>query len=165
MPVLSIILAAVQWLILIIFLLVGVFSGTRRGFKKTYFYVVTNLLLTIGVIFLISIATIRWIFPTAGALVEFASKYLSLDQNTMDYLTNPNISPVIFALIDVVFKILLFIVVYPIVKLLFNLLVVKPLWYLFFKGKKDKINKKAYREYGVVVKEKRHLSKSSRFLG
>lgn len=159
MAYLDIMLGALQWIILLIFIVVGFFVGKKRGFKKSYYYLITNFVITLSILIIVSLVSIRLIFPTAGDLLAFVSKYLSLNDNILNYIKNPKISPVFFALVDVLFKIVVFIILFPLAKILLNLLLFKPLYRLIFTRKKDN------RNLHVLYNSTDKISSVSKFTG
>lgn len=165
MPYLDIILSALQWLILLIFIVIGFFVGRRRGFKKSYYYLITNFVLTLGVLIIVSLVSIRLFFPTAGDLLSFVTKYLSVSDNILNYIKNPNVSPVFFAIVDVFFKIILFIVIFPILKILLNILLFKPIYSLFFKDKSYVEEKNILKSLGLKGSLKKDHEVLSRVSG
>ncbi|WP_156951180.1 CvpA family protein, partial [Haploplasma modicum] len=122
------IIRIVQWTIFLLVLLINFLVGYKRGFKKSLFYTLSSLILSIVLLFGLSFISIRIVFKTPGALLSFTDKFFSLPESVRVYLVNPELSPYVFAILDLVLRIVLLLILYPLVKFLITLIVSRPIW-------------------------------------
>lgn len=144
-------LSVLQWGLLLLIVFFNIMLGLKRGTKKTTYYTVVSVVLTLTLFFGISFLSIRMLFSTAGRLIHFLERFMTIPPNIRSYLVNPNLSPIIFALLDIAFKILALIILYPIVKLLLKLLVFRPLYNVLFTKKHYKKQIKMPSRFGGVL--------------
>lgn len=161
-------IVAVQWAVIGFFVLFHYLNGFRRGTKPTLYYTIVSFVLTFVLLFGVSFLTIRTIF-TPGSLLEFIERYTTIPDDIRVYLTEPELSAVLFAVIDVVIRIVAFIVLYPIVKWLLTMIIFRPLYRGFFDKGKEKyslkvVNKGKQAEF-VIVPRKRRVNIFSRVGG
>lgn len=161
---LTTIISYALWGLVGIFIFFGFLIGYKRGFKKSLYFSTTNIAVMVLLLIGLSFVSIRIIFPSAGTLLEFTDKYYVLNDNIREYILNPNLSPFVFAILDIVFKVLLFILVYPIAKFLVKLIIVKPVWRIINGPKPVKINGIKYTNKNNKIKPLKHTF-TSRFFG
>lgn len=137
------------WAIFGFFILINFLIGLKRGTKKSLFYTVTSLVLSFVVLFLISLVSVRMIFPTPGALLSFLEKIGFSDSNSIvKMLEDPAVNAMTFGVVDIVFKIILFFILYPIVKFLLTVLIARPIYKRAFDNNNG---------FGNITKDKKML--------
>ena len=161
------IVGLVQWGVFFFFITVHYVIGFVRGTKKSLYYTVVSILLTLVLMFGISFVSITWFIKTPGALLDFVEKLkIPLSSTVREYLESPELNVIVFALADVVFKIVVFLVLYPIVKWLITKILFKTFWNATFeKGyyEKEQLN---FLGQNVTIKaERKKINPLSRLFG
>ncbi len=120
-----------QWILLGIYIVIYFFVGIRRGAPKSLYFTLVNFITTFVVIALISNLSIRFIFNffdeqtfyntingwTGGALTDY-----------MVYLQDPAITRTIYIFIDLVFRIVAFFLLFPVMKRILSGIIFRPIW-------------------------------------
>src|SRR5690554_1829092 len=130
----------IQWGLFFAFILINMLIGFKRGFKKTSYYTVVSIGLTLLLMFGISFVTINWFFNSPDNLVRFVGRFVDISEDVKGVLSNNSVGPLLFVVIDTVLKIVIFIVLYPIIKLILTKIIFKPI-YKNSIGKNDKIKR------------------------
>src|SRR5690554_5881527 len=130
----------IQWGLFFAFILINMLIGFKRGFKKTSYYTVVSIGLTLLLMFGISFVTINWFFNSLDNLVRFVGRFVDISEDVKGVLSNNSVGPLLFVVIDTVLKIVIFIVLYPIIKLILTKIIFKPI-YKNSIGKNDKIKR------------------------
>src|SRR5690554_1163182 len=130
----------IQWGLFFAFILINMLIGFKRGFKKTSYYTVVSIGLTLLLMFGISFVTINWFFNSPENLVRFVGRFVDISEDVKGVLSNNSVGPLLFVVIDTVLKIVIFIVLYPIIKLILTKIIFKPI-YKNSIGKNDKIKR------------------------
>lgn len=157
----------IQWGIIGFFILFHFITGFVRGTKKTLFYTIVSFLLTFLLLWGISFITIRFMF-TPGSLLNFIERFATIPAEYRMYLVKPDLSAIVFAVIDVFVRIVAFIILYPLVKKLLTWILFSPLWKHVFKSKDKQhysIKHKQDKMEFIAKKQKGKISLSSRFVG
>src|SRR5690625_1464809 len=98
-----------QWGIFFIIVILNLLIGFIRGPKKTFYYTTVSSALALVLMWVISFSTLRCIFRSSRILIHFIERFrLNLPEAIRYILVYPNLSPILFALLDVVFKIIVF---------------------------------------------------------
>ena len=106
----------IQWGVVGFFALLHFIIGFKRGAKKSLFYSVLSVILMVLVLFLISFISVRPFLSDAN-LIKLVERFTSLPESVRaSILDNPDSLAVIYALVDLVVKLVAFFVIYPIVK-------------------------------------------------
>src|SRR5690554_5734849 len=108
----NLILGILQWGVFFFFVIANLLLGFMRGTRKTLFYTIVSFGLTLLLFFGISFVSIRMLFSSAGRLIYFVEAYVTIPENIKNILVNPDLSPFVFALLDILFKFVVFIVLY-----------------------------------------------------
>ncbi|MCK9427573.1 MAG: hypothetical protein M0P92_02670, partial [Acholeplasmataceae bacterium] len=125
----------IQWGVVGFFALLHFIIGFKRGAKKSLFYSVLSVILMVLVLFLISFISVRPFLSDAN-LIKLVERFTSLPESVRaSILDNPDSLAVIYALVDLVVKLVAFFVIYPIVKWLLTLIIGLPIWRNYEKTK------------------------------
>src|SRR5690625_900884 len=124
----NLILGILQWGVFFFFVIVNLLIGFKRGTKKTLYYTLVSIVLTVLLFFGISFMSIKMIFRSVGRLIYFVEAYVTIPDNIKNILVNPDLSPFVFAVIDILFKFVLFVVLYSPLKALLTRLIFKPIY-------------------------------------
>lgn len=159
------IIMLVQWGIIGVFVLFHFLVGFARGTRKTLYYTIVSFSLTVLLLWGISFISIR-IFTSPGALLTLIEKFTTIPPDIKEYLVNPGLSGILFAIIDIIVRVIAFIILYPLIKKLLTWLVFTPIWKAIFRGK-DNIEISFNEKHQEFVGKKRakHHSVLSRFGG
>lgn len=172
----SIVLLA-QWGIVLLFVLFHFFLGFKRGTSKSLYYFVVSLLMTVVTLFIVSMFTIRWFYTPTSLIAQVKGLWEGFPTEYEAYLSDPGVGAVIFALVDLVVKIVAFFILYPIVKYALTLIFFKLIWTRLIeprlqknvKGKKRILlvngQTKSYDLVPVGVRSGKKKRLSSRFIG
>ncbi len=122
-------LLLIQWGIVGFFVLIHFLIGFKRGTSKSGYYTVVSILMTIFTLWLVSLITIRWFISPEGLLnlVQNATGNgvpADLEQLFLD----PNLSGFVFAMIDLVLRLLAFFLIYPLLKWVLTFAVFRTVW-------------------------------------
>src|SRR5690606_26905995 len=135
---LSMITLLAQALIVGVFILMHFFLGVKRGVKKSLFYLIGHIGLVFLLLWLIGLFSLSWIFNEDNIREWFGT--ISLQEKTvneyMDMLVQANALPLFFAIVDLVAKLVLFIVFYYVLRSLLTLILYAWAW-RFFKPSED----------------------------
>lgn len=120
----------IQWGIVAVFVAFHFLIGFIRGTSKSAFYTFASIILTITLFWALSFVSIRLFFSDTEALYNFAQSVSNqaIPTNVEQYILDPDLSGVVFFVIDIVFRIILLLLLYPIVKRLLLWLVFMPIW-------------------------------------
>ena len=111
----SIVLLA-QWGIVLLFVLFHFFLGFKRGTSKSLYYFVVSLIMTVVTLLLVSMITIRVLYTPTSLISQVKGLWDAFPTEYEAILADPGVGAVIFALVDLVVKIVAFFILYPIVK-------------------------------------------------
>ena len=124
-------LLTLQWLLIGGLIGLHFLIGFFRGAQKSLYFVITNIITTVVVIFLISQVSIRFVFnfiPEAdffntinGYAGGFLDPYLT-------YLDDPSITATLYLFIDLILRIVFFFTLMPIMKRFLSLILFRPIW-------------------------------------
>ena len=129
----------IQWGIFFGFILINMLIGFKRGFKKTSYYTIVSIGLTLLLMFGISFITINWFFKNPETLVKFVERFVDIPEDVRGIVINESVSPLLYVIIDIVLKIAVFVILYPIIKFILTITIFKPI-YKGTIGKNDKLN-------------------------
>ncbi len=124
-------LLTLQWLLIGGLIGLHFLIGFFRGAQKSLYFVITNIITTVVVIFLISQVSIRLVFnfiPEAdffNTINSYAGGFLD---PYMSYLNDPGITATLFLFIDLILRIVFFFTLMPIMKRLLSLILFRPIW-------------------------------------
>src|SRR5690554_6092680 len=130
----------IQWGLFFAFILINMLIGFKRGFKKTSYYTVISIGLTLLLMFGISFITINWFFKNPETLVKFAERFVDIPEDVRGIIINESVSPLLYVFIDIVLKVVVYITLYPIIKFILTATIFKPI-YKGTIGKNDKIKR------------------------
>jgi hypothetical protein len=169
-------LLLIQWGIVSIFVLIHFLLGFARGTSKSAYYTIVSIFLTVVTIGLVSFLTIRWFF-TPESLLAYVQGLTggAIPADFEQFFLDPNLSGIVFALIDLVLKIIAFFILYPIVKWILTFVIFRTMWQRGFlqsllARQDEKKVKKMHRlkpsEQSVLLPSRRlHVSLVSRLFG
>ncbi|HBT59786.1 MAG TPA: hypothetical protein DEA45_03065, partial [Acholeplasmataceae bacterium] len=172
----SIVLLA-QWGIILLFVLFHFFLGFKRGTTKSLYYFIVSLIMTVVTLFIVSMFTIRWFYTPTSLIAQVKGLWEAFPTEYEAYLSDPGVGAVIFALVDLVVKIVAFFILYPIVKYALTLIFFKMIWTRLIeprlqknvKGKKRVVlvngHAKSYDLVPVGQRSGKKKKLSSRFIG
>src|SRR5690554_2575138 len=130
----------IQWGLFFAFILINMLIGFKRGFKKTSYYTVISIGLTLLLMFGISFITINWFFKNPETLVKFGERFVDIPEDVRGIIINESVSPLLYVFIDIVLKVVVYITLYPIIKFILTATIFKPI-YKGTIGKNDKIKR------------------------
>ncbi|HHT55421.1 MAG TPA: hypothetical protein GX012_02535, partial [Acholeplasma sp.] len=130
----------IQWGIFFGFILINMLIGFKRGFKKTSYYTIVSIGLTLLLMFGISFITINWFFKNPETLVEYVERFVDIPEDVRGIVINESVSPLLYVIIDIVLKIAVFVILYPIIKFILTITIFKPIYKRTI-GKNDKIKR------------------------
>lgn len=133
-------LSLLQWGVFFLFVLLNLLIGLKRGTRKTLYYTLVSFGLTIVLLFGISFVSVKVFFPTIEKVVLFAEKFIEIPLNVKTYILDPTISPVVYMLVDIVFKLIIFIILYIPIKYLLTITIFKPIYNRIINKKKKRLN-------------------------
>ena len=170
-------LLIIQWGIVGFFVVIYFLLGFLRGGSKSTYFTIVSFITTFVSLFAISFISIRFLLTGSNTLVSFIQQIEGLvgggfvPDEVYAYLADPLIVAFAVALIDLVLRIIGFIVLYPLIKGLLTLIIFRPIWSFGIKRaliarQNDKLADKAA-EKGITFKPKRRLKKNffGRFWG
>lgn len=129
------------WTFIGLFVLINLLLGFKRGSKKSIYYAVTSLITFVLVAVFISFVTIKWFFPTIDSLVVFLEKIgVSPSSEIIEQLKDPSINSAVYAVFDLIFKGLAFLIIYPFIKLILKLVIYKPIYKRHIAKKENQVD-------------------------
>ncbi|MDY0277748.1 MAG: hypothetical protein RBQ97_06655 [Acholeplasma sp.] len=155
---------AVQWGIILFFVLINFMIGFKRGTKKTLYYTVVSIALTGLLLFGLSLLSIRMFF-TPGSLLNLVDKYVTLPSGIRDLLLNEETSAVVFAILDIILKIVIFILLYGLIKFLLTQIIFKRIWKKHIEKTNKTVRKTRIKNAVFLIESKKRVTLGSRFLG
>ncbi|MFU8793612.1 MAG: hypothetical protein ACNA7K_06255, partial [Acholeplasmataceae bacterium] len=122
-------LLAIQWGIVAVFVFLHFMIGFMRGGSKSTYFTIVSIILTFVTLWLVSLFTIRW-FITPDMLLQLINQYAAgvVPAEFSAYLLDPNISGFLFAMVDLVLRIVGFIIFYPLIKTSLTFTIFRPIW-------------------------------------
>ncbi|MBU1141631.1 MAG: hypothetical protein KKG64_03820, partial [Firmicutes bacterium] len=125
-------LLMIQWGVVGFFVAIHFLLGFLRGSSKSTYFTIVSIILTVVTLWIVSSISLNWLFsafsPTSLlTLIQTYTGNLGFDQY-QSYLENPEIISFVVAILDLVVRIISFIVFYPIIKFLLTLSIFKPIW-------------------------------------
>lgn len=138
-------LLVIQWLVVGFFVLIHFLLGMKRGTLKSAWFLLAYVVTAVLTFVLIANVTLAWFFKTTAdmeGLLTWANGLAGGALNDfLPYLTDPTVLPVIFMILDLIVKIILYVMFFPIIRWLLTLIVFKPIWkHIFLKRMLDKQN-------------------------
>lgn len=126
------------WGIIGFFVLIHFLIGLKRGTKKSLYYTITSIILTVILLFITSLMSIRMFFPTIGSLTTFLmNRGLTLDDQILQLLFNPEVGPLVFVIIDILYKFIIFFLLYPIVKFILTVTLFRWIYKKYFDNSEE----------------------------
>ncbi|MDR2821988.1 MAG: hypothetical protein LBV58_00340 [Acholeplasmatales bacterium] len=124
-----------QWLLVGLFVLIYFLGGLKKGSKKSLFFFVFNLIAAAISLLLISLFSFRWFVKPDNFYTfihDLSNRYYSAALVTIEnyepLLRDINIANIILGFVDLALKIVLFFILYPILKFLLRLIIGRPIW-------------------------------------
>ncbi|MCD4826612.1 MAG: hypothetical protein K8Q99_02375 [Acholeplasmataceae bacterium] len=123
----------IQWGIIGVFVFVHFLIGFLRGTRKSTYFTIVSLIMTVVTLFIVSKLSLNLIFKYGLSFESIINLVNGLTggiipADVITYLSEPQILGVATALIDLVIRIIGFIILYPILKFLLTLTIFKPIW-------------------------------------
>jgi len=136
-------LGLATWGLLILIMIPFIISGFIKGRKKSLYYMIVDIILLIFVCACTAIISIKWFIKPDNfynVLIKYLNKYGASNViyeygDYLELLKDPNIASFVLGLLDIVFKLLLFFILLPIVRIILKLSIAVPLWEKKFKKK------------------------------
>src|SRR5690554_773177 len=123
----------VQWGVFLSLTLIHFLLGVKRGTLKTSYYFFTSVAITFLSVIVISFMSIQWAINVPGIVSTIENLFnFKLSEDLRIIIMDPNMQLIIRGVLDIVFKLLMFIVVYPIAKFLLTHTVFKLFWKFAF---------------------------------
>jgi siroheme synthase len=128
----------IQWGVIGVFVLIHFLIGFLRGSSKSTYFTIVSLVLTVVTLWLVSKISLNLLFSTFLSLETLIATIQNLSggiipEEFIEYILNPTISAVIIAVIDLVIKIVAFILIYPFLKWSLTMTIFRPIWVAFIK--------------------------------
>ena len=128
----------IQWGVIGFFVLIHFIIGFLRGASKSTYFSIVSLVLTIVTLWLVSKISLNLLFSTFMSLETFILTIQNLTggmipENMIEYILDPTISAVLIAIIDIVIKIVAFIIIYPFLKWSLTMSIFRPIWTMAIK--------------------------------
>ncbi len=170
-------LLQMQWMLVGFFVLIHFLLGMKRGTAKSAWFLLAYVVTATLTIVMIAQFTLTWFFTTQESMVGIIDWANGLAGGILsdfrNYYADPAITPVIFMILDLVFKIILYAILFPIVRWLLTLIIFRPIWkHIFLKRMLAKQNEALELEHEEMgnnkkfkKKKKLKLSLLSRFSG
>lgn len=138
----GLILTIAQWSIVLLAMIFHFLLGIKRGALKTFYYLLSSVLVTLLLFLLISIISIQP-FTNAQGLLELVESLTGrfLPNEIRDIIIDPAINPLIMGIIDLIIKIVVFIILYPLFKLIIKVTLIKWLWKVIDNTRTNIVNK------------------------
>ncbi len=119
----------VQWGVFLTFILIHFLLGVKRGILKTSYYFWTSVMITLLSLIAISFMSIQWAIDVPGILSTAENLFnFQLPEDIRLIIVDPNMQLIIGGVLDIIFKLLMFIIVYPSIKFLLTRTVFKLFW-------------------------------------
>ena len=128
----------IQWGVIGVFVLIHFLIGFLRGASKSTYFTIVSLVLTVVTLWLVSKISLNLLFSTFLSLETMIATIQNLSGGIIpaefvEYILNPTISAVMIAVIDLVIKIVAFILIYPFLKWSLTMTIFRPIWIAFIK--------------------------------
>jgi hypothetical protein len=123
----------IQWGIIGFFVFIHFLIGFLRGTRKSTYFTLVSLLMTVVTIWIVSNLSLNLIFSsgmTFQSLIDLINGFAGgvIPDDVITYLNEPQILGVAIAIIDLVIRIIAFIILYPILKFSITFTIFKPIW-------------------------------------
>ncbi len=131
-------LLMIQWGTIGLFMFLYFLQGFLRGTSKSVYYTLVTVITAGVTIWLISMVSLNLIFSASFTFESLIQMIQSMSgniipQNIETYLLDPQITPVVIALIDLVLRIVFYFVLFPVIKTLLTWIIFVPIWKFFIK--------------------------------
>ncbi|PKK96894.1 MAG: hypothetical protein CVV58_04020, partial [Tenericutes bacterium HGW-Tenericutes-3] len=160
-------LLMIQWGIVGFFVVIHFLIGFLRGSSKSTYFTIVSLIMTVVTLLIVANISLNWIFSamSISSILNLAQTYtrnLGIDAY-LAYLEDPAVTGFIVAIIDLVIRIIAFIIFYPIIKFTLTLTIFKPIWkHGVKKALLKKQNEKAEENYDENNSKGKSFSPSKR---
>lgn len=119
--------AIIPFIIVLIVVIFNSILGYINGQKKTIYYIIVDLVLTLIIIGALSLVTVQKYYTTENML-EILEKIFTIPDSIKDYFVLPELNQFIYLFTDILVRILLFIGIITITKWIFKFGVFKPMY-------------------------------------
>lgn len=131
-------LLIMQWGVVAFFVGTRFLLGFMRGTSKSTFYLVATVATTLLTFYLISLISLNLFLSSSYTFFDLVSQIAGMANFQIPaavepYITDPALVPFAIAIIDLVLRIVAYIVLYPILKGLLTLVLFVPIWKYFIK--------------------------------
>jgi len=146
----------IQWGVIGFFVGIHFLIGFLRGSSKSTYFTIVSIILTVITLWIVSIISFSWIFGSSfslASLLQFVEKYTGslVPAEYITYLEDPALSGFIVAIMDLVLRIIAFVLLYPFIKFSLTLTIFRPIWK---HGIKKALLKKQNEKQEVIFEEK-----------
>ncbi len=123
----------IQWGIIGFFVGIHFLIGFSRGSKKSTYYTVVSLIMTVVTLLIVANISFNWVFdnvlsiPTVLQMVQNYTGF-QIPTEFASYAEDPAIVGFAVAIADLVLRIIAYILLYPVIKFFLTLAIFKPIW-------------------------------------
>lgn len=126
-------LLIIQWGIVGFYAVIYFLLGFMRGGSKSTYFTIVAFITTFISLYLISFISLNLILNdsfTLVSLLEMANGYAGgiIPETVFTYAADPTLAAFAIAIIDLILRIIGFIILYPILKGLLTLIIFRPIW-------------------------------------
>ena len=151
----------IQWGVIGFFVGIHFLIGFLRGSSKSTYFTIVSIILTVITLWIVSIISFSWIFGSSfslTSLLQLVQKYTGtlVPAEYITYLEDPALSGFIIAIMDLVLRIIAFVLLYPLIKFSLTLTIFRPIWK---HGVKKALLKKQNEKQEVIFEEKDTVNK------
>lgn len=128
----------IQWGIIGFFVVIHFLLGFARGSKKSTYFTVVSLIMTVVTLLIVANISFNWVFDNVLSIpnvLQMIQNYTGFQIPTefQSYAEDPAIIGFAVAIADLVLRIIAYLVLYPIIKFFLTLAIFKPIWKHGFK--------------------------------
>lgn len=102
-------------IVLIILAIVYAIVGYINGARKTLFYIVADIIITLIILVALSFVTIQKYYTTEN-LLFLLEKIFIIPNELQEYFLSPELSEIVYIITDIIVRLLLFIGIYPLTR-------------------------------------------------
>jgi hypothetical protein len=162
-------LLLIQWGVVGFFVVIHFLFGFLRGSHKSTYFTIVSLIMTIVTIWIISMLSFNLIFQggfTLDRAIELVEGLLGqgfIPDEYRSYISDPAVVAILFAILDLVLRLIAFFLFYPVIKTVLTFIIFKPIWKRIIKPMIiDRQNQKLEEKYNAGNYKRKKFVRSRR---